>query len=209
MEVFLAVRSTGGGGGWAWLGGKESMACSKAINQMVADLFARTELNDAAVGNIRVAMEKISEWAKQWGQAHAGVGGRVKVEYRIGDGGDGGGGGVGGAVEWVLSEEVPGMLAETFFKDTERKDGAGAGAGTGAKDGVAKVGGRAGGRIRGLLGWVTVLLKKENEAEGGNNEAAKWEEILQLTGAGLFERDVRRKSVRMVRCAVPLETVGA
>jgi hypothetical protein len=179
---------TGVPAGWAWLGGKEATACSKAINQMVADLFARTELDDAAVGHVRLAMEKIADWAQEWGKAHDGVGGRVKVEYRIGDG---------GAVEWVLSEEVPGMLTETFFKDAERKDGA-------VKDGAAKVG-----RMRGLLGWVAVLLKKESETEGGNNAAAKWEEILQLTGAGQFEMDVRRKSVRMVRCAVPVETVGA
>jgi DNA-binding response OmpR family regulator len=186
--------------GMAWLGGKEPMACSKAINQMVADLFARTELDDAAVGNIRLAMEKISEWAKEWGQKHEGVGNRVKVEYRIGEGGDGG-----GAVEWILSEEVPGMLAETFFKDAERKDAA-------AKDSTGKDGttkGGSGGRIRGLLGWVTVFLKKENGTEEGNNEAAKWEEIMQLTGASQFERDVRRQSVRMVRCAVPVEAVGA
>jgi hypothetical protein len=143
---------------------------------------------------MRVAMEKISEWAKEWGQKHEGIGNRVKVEYRIGEGGDGG-----GAVEWILSEEVPGMLAETFFKDVERKDGVG-------KDGATKGGG---GRIRGLLGWVTILLKKENGTEEGNNEAAKWEEILQLTGASQFERDVRSKSVRMVRCAVPVEAVGA
>jgi CheY-like chemotaxis protein len=180
----LRMGSPAGGGGVAWLGGKEPPACSKAINQMVADLFARTELDDAAVGHIREAMEKIAEWAREWGKKHEGVGGRIKVEYRIGEG---------GAVEWVMSEEAPGMLAETFFRDGEPKDGVAKGAGVG------------GGMRKRLLGWVTVLLNKgdENGEETGVNkqEAAKWEEILQLTGSGQFEKDVRRKSVRMVRCA--------
>jgi CheY-like chemotaxis protein len=175
---------TGMPAGMAWLGGKEAPACSKAINQMMADLFARTELEDVAVGQIREAMEKIAEWARQWGKEHEGVGGRVKVEYRIGEG---------GAVEWVLCEEVPGMLAETFFKETEGKNGAGKG------------------RLKGLLGWGTHLFTRSGtDGEGGDEKpASKWEEILALTGASRFETDARLKSVRLVRCGMPMATVGA
>jgi DNA-binding response OmpR family regulator len=161
--------------GWAWLGGQEVSAGAKALNQMTADLFARTNLADADVAKIRQAMELVADLARQWGKDHAGVGERVKVEYRIAHD---------GVIEWLLSEEVPGMLDATFFKQA-----------------AAKKGGAGGG----LLGWCRVLLNRgpetapEETNEGLNGAAVKWREILALTGAGRLEKDVNKRWVRLVR----------
>ena len=162
--------------GWAWLGGQEVSAGAKALHQMTADLFARTNLDDAEVAKIRQAMERVADLARQWGKDHAGVGERVKVEYRISDD---------GVIEWLLSEEVPGMLNATFFKQAPAKKGGGAGGG--------------------LLGWCRVLLNRDAAAgpedanEGLNGSAVKWREILALTGAGRLEKDAHKHWVRLVR----------
>jgi DNA-binding response OmpR family regulator len=163
--------------GWVWLGGREASASAKALNQMTADLFAQTNLSDTDMGHIRQAMELLADLARQWGQEHGGVGGRVKVEYRVAED---------GVLEWLLSEEVPAMLDATFFK----------------ADGTRK--GGSGGSV-GLLGWGKVLWHRGaeagNTADGLNGAAAQWKEILALTGAGRLESDLRKRWVRLVRGA--------
>ena len=183
--------------GAAWLGGaSEGVACSKAFNQMTADLFARTDLGDEAVGQMRRAMDLLSTWACQWRAAHAG-GARVKVEYQITPG---------GGVEWTLTEERPGMLDEAFF----RPSGTGAGGG----------GGGGGGGAGGLIGWGATAFFGKADGAGAGSVPAKWGEILTLTGAARFEKDTEGRLVRWARAAglnavpasagaVPVVEIGA
>jgi CheY-like chemotaxis protein len=175
----IAWKSTlrdGVPGGWAWLGGPEVCTGAKALHQMTADLFARTSLPDADVANIRQAMELVADMARQWGKDHAGTGERVKVEYRITND---------GVIEWLLSEESPGMLDAAFFKNAAAK-----------KSGSTGGGG-------GLLGWCKVFLGRNPDTEppdpGLNGSAVKWKEIVALTGAGRLEKDVNKRWVRLVR----------
>jgi CheY-like chemotaxis protein len=162
--------------GWAWLGDKEALAGAKALNQMSADLFARTDLSDADVGKVRQSMEMVADMARQWGQDHGGAG-RVRVEYRIAED---------GVIEWLFSEEVPGMLEAAFFRQpaaTKKSGGLNA--------------------TVGLLGWCKVMVNRNSETgedeEGMNGAAVEWKKIVALTGAGRLEKDVHKRWVRLVR----------
>jgi hypothetical protein len=163
--------------GWTWLGTTEALAGAKGLNQMTTDLFARTNLSDADVGKVRQAMERVAELARQWGQDHGGVGGRVRVEYRIAED---------GVIEWLFSEELPGMLDAAFFKP----------AATAKKNGGLNA-------TVGLLGWGKVILNRNAEAgdddDGLNGSAVEWNNILALTGASRLEKDVHKRWVRLVR----------
>ena len=60
----------------------ETAPCSKSTNQMVADLFSKTELADAAVTDIREAIETLSAWAREWNAGHPNHS-HMKVDYRV------------------------------------------------------------------------------------------------------------------------------
>jgi CheY-like chemotaxis protein len=153
------------------LGAGDTMACSRGLNQMMADLFARTELSDEVVGQIREAMEMVGQWSVEWQGQHKDAG-AVKVAYRItaGDGHD-------GTVEWELSEAKPGLLAEAFFKTRAAE-------------------GRFG---SGLIGWGASLAGKEKPAPVPVATPARWLQVLAKTGAGRFEKDIQGNTVRFSR----------
>ncbi len=168
--------------------------CGAPISQMVADLFARTDLAEGDVAGIREAVETLEGWAKQWNAQHAEKS-LLKVEYRIGAregaangrpagmGSGGAGGTAGGAngnvptVEWKLTEETPGMLAEAFF--AEQPEGSG-------WSGPA-----------GLLGWGAGALVAR--AHVPIAPPAKWMEVLAKTGAARFEKDSKAHVIRFSR----------
>ncbi|MCL2646308.1 MAG: response regulator [Phycisphaerales bacterium] len=101
-------------GGTVTLGDKDATIGLRAINAMMADLFARTNLPDAEVGQIRQAIESLGEWARQWNRDHKSQI-QVRVDYKM-TSGTGGEGETGGGIEWRLSESEPGLLGEAFFK---------------------------------------------------------------------------------------------
>jgi CheY-like chemotaxis protein len=160
--------------GEIWLGcSPEPMVCARGLNQMMADLFARTELSDEVVGQIREAMEMLGQWAAEWQGQHK-DGSRVKVTYRIVPGNDGNE----GTVEWELSEEVPGLLAESFFKTRA------------AESRFAN----------GLMGWGASLAGKA-PPQVPVATPARWVQLLAKTGAGRFEKDATARTVRFSRSA--------
>jgi len=153
--------------GTALLGcANDAFASAKAFNQMAADLFARTNLSDQAVADIRAAMELLSTWAQQWRAEHPGAA-KLRVDYQITPG---------GVVEWKMTEEEPGLLEDAFFKP-------------------AVNGGRG-------AGWGTKALRGKPEGAEEAAVAAKWGEILVLTGAARFEKDAQARWVRWARGAV-------
>jgi len=175
-------------------GSSQQDICSPAIGQMVADLFARTELTDAAVAQIREAMETMSAWGRQWNAAHTGKDGKatLNVEYRIGQREKG----IASAVEWKLSEDTPGMLAEAFFADQTETNGSGNAAATSAWTTAA-----------GLLGWGTSALATRQQPPIA--PPPRWLEVLAKTGAARFEKDTKSRIIRFSRSATPGPTPGA
>ena len=182
----------------------ESILCSKALNQMVADLFTRTSLSDSAIAQIREAAETLNAWVRQWNVDHpvsasSGTGpSRLKLEYRVQPRGingfpsvNGNGAMTGGSpiaapatagpaeVEWKLSEDTPGMLADAFFKPAP------------AATGTAMGGG--------LMGWGTSSLVTKPLAPIA--PPARWLQVLAKTGAARFEKDSKSMTVRFARLA--------
>jgi hypothetical protein len=92
--------------------GLELAAGARAINQMTAELFARTAIPDAEVWQMRQAIELLDAWARQWNSEHKSAA-ALKLEYRISPAVIGSSA---GAVEWKLAEEKPGVLEDAFFK---------------------------------------------------------------------------------------------
>ncbi len=95
--------------------GLEPAAGSRAINQMTAELFARTVFPDADVWQMRQAIELLDTWARQWNTDHK-TAQPIKLEYRISPAALPAAEGSQGAAEWKLLEDKPGLLDETFFK---------------------------------------------------------------------------------------------
>lgn len=156
----------------------EPVACARGLNQMMADLFARTQLSDEAVAQIREAMEMLAQWAREWQAVHKEAG-SLKVVYRIicdtMNGPEAGA----STVEWELSEDTPGLLADAFFKTCPPE-----------------------GRFRtGLMGWGASLAGKAPAAPVVVPLPARWQQVLTLMGAERFEKDSLRRSVRLSRSA--------
>lgn len=107
-KASLATRNPAGSAGL----GLEPAAGARAINDMTAELFARTTFPDAEVWQMRQAMELLDTWARTWNAEHK-TSQALKLEYKITPAA---GGPSAGAVEWKLSEEKPGMLEDAFFK---------------------------------------------------------------------------------------------
>jgi DNA-binding response OmpR family regulator len=156
--------------------------CAKGTNQMVADIFARTALSDAAVMQIRQAVETMSQWADQWNVEHQSAT-LVRLDYRITPGVVG----QEAEIEWTLSENAPGMLAEGFFKPAP--NGQGSGVAGGAVGAVGAV-------LNALPGWGSSLMVKPLAPIA---PPAKWLQMLAKTGAGRFEKDTKAKTVRFAR----------
>jgi hypothetical protein len=150
--------------------GQEPTTCAKAVNQMVADLYQRTDLTDAAVGQIREAVDTLSQWARQWNAEHPHRS-NVTLDYRIQPGASP----ASTSIEWKMTEDAPGMLADAFFKPTPS-------------------GGSAGG---GLIGWGASTLVTKPLAPIA--PPAKWLQVLAKTGAAKFEKDTKAHTVRFSR----------
>jgi CheY-like chemotaxis protein len=101
------------------LGEQDTVMCMKSANQMFADIFARTDLSDAAVGQIRDVVETLGQWTRKWNQEHN-ADTRVRMDYKVNPAGSGL-----GEVEWKLSESAPGILADAFFKPVSSGTGGG------------------------------------------------------------------------------------
>ncbi len=149
------------------LGDVDSSPCSQALNQMVADLFARTDLSDPAIARIRETVEILDRWTSQWNREHP-PRTQLRMDYKI-DGREGhtNGRGVAG-VEWTLSESQPGILADAFFKPQASPSG--------------------------IMGWGAGSLVTKPLAPIA--PPAKWLEVLAKTGAATFEKDSKAHTVR-------------
>lgn len=113
--------------GTVTFGSEELLGCTRGINQMTADIFAKTTLGDEAVGQIREAIETLRQWAAQWNEeksAHV----QVQLDYRIVPALDG----KGPSIEWTLSESPEGMLTDAFFRPAAAAGGGLMGWGTGS-----------------------------------------------------------------------------
>jgi CheY-like chemotaxis protein len=153
------------------LGTRDQLACPRATNQLVADLYARTDLNDGMVGQIREAVETLGQWARKW-NAEASQPSQLKLQYRIQSPSPGGA----PAIEWKMTEDSPGMLADAFFKPpaAPRADGAALG------------------------GWgVTTMISKPPAASIA--PPSQWLQLLAKTGAARFEKDSKSHTVRFTR----------
>ena len=171
--------------GAAWLGGApEGAARTKAFNQMTADLFARTNLSDEAVGQVRAAMELLATWARQWRADHPG-GAQVKVDYQITPG---------GGVEWTLTEDGPGMLEEAFFKPT---GSGGAMSGWRSAGIFSKAGGEGAGGVPAKWGEILALT---GAARFEKNTAARF--VRWARAAGLNAVPASTGAVPMVEIGV-------
>jgi len=152
---------------------QDTLACTKAINQMIADLFTQTDLPDPAITGIRDAMELLQSWAVKWDTEHQQAP-STTVEYKIKSrGGDTRVAGI-PIVEWTIREDVPGMLAEAFFKP----------ASSGTTHGITS-----------LIGWGG----SSAQAKPLTMPPAKWLQLLSKTGALTFEKDAATQSVRFTR----------
>jgi len=162
------------------LGDTQRALCSKALNQMVPDLYARTDLTDAAVTQIREAVATLGDWAHEWNVEHPATPSHVTLDYHITPlNGNGSGPNPGVAIDWQLSEDAPGMLTDAFFKPVP----------TGSA-----VGG-------GLIGWGNTSLMTKPVAPIA--PATKWLQVLAKTGAAKFEKDSKTRTVRFGRSTVP------
>jgi CheY-like chemotaxis protein len=153
-----------GGGGSC----PSEMMCTKGINQMVADIFARTDLTDPVVAQIREAIETLGRWAVEWNKEHrSNV--KVTVDYKVTPAGDG----LQAGLDWTVSESEPGMLTEAFFKPAPT------------------------GQSAALNGWGTGSLMVKPLAPIA--PPSRWLQVLAKTGAGLFEKNSRTRTVRFAR----------
>jgi hypothetical protein len=95
------------------LAGEDPQATLHAINEMVADIFSRSNLPDVQVGQIRQAFQALREAVLARGAAGQ-AGGPVHVNYRLLQGGALAGGRA-DTIEWTLSEPGSGLIAEGIF----------------------------------------------------------------------------------------------
>jgi DNA-binding response OmpR family regulator len=153
------------------LGEKDRVNCTKAGNQMLADIFARTDLNDSAIGQIREAVDTLDQWARTYNREHQSAS-VLRLDYRVEltDAGN-------GAIEWKLSENVPGILAEAFFKPATTTSMISTSMG-------------------GLMGWGGSLVTKPLAPIA---PPAAWLQVLAKTGAARFEKDSSHHTVRFAR----------
>jgi CheY-like chemotaxis protein len=158
------------------LGDKNVAECSRSINQMMTDLYARTDLNDSSVGQIREAVETLGTWARQWKVDHPEAS-QLNLDYRIVSAN-----GPGSIIEWQLTEATPGLLADAFFRPAGSSGSVGGGGG-------------------GLIGWGGASLMSKPLAPIA--PPSKWLQVLAKTGAAKFEKDSKTRTVRFGRSSTP------
>jgi hypothetical protein len=155
---------------------------------MIADIFYRTDLSDAAVAQIRLAIETLGQWALKWNQEHKSHT-LLRLDYKVimpaGVNGNGNGNGATGGIEWKLSETGAGILTETFFKSPSA---------------AQTVGGGGGG---GLMGWGGISLTPSAKTAAPAAPPAAWLQVLAKTGAARFEKDSAARTVRFTRTIGP------
>jgi DNA-binding response OmpR family regulator len=150
----------------------KEFACSKAINLMIADLFTQTDLPDAAIVGIREAVEMLREWGVKWNAERVDQPSHPILEYHIKPRAVNGSVPAAPQVEWVLHEDMPGMIADAFFKPAPTGGGFG---------------------IGGLIGWGG------SQSKAMPVPPVKWMQMLAKTGATSFEKDPVAKTVRFFR----------
>jgi DNA-binding response OmpR family regulator len=156
------------------------------LNNMIADLFARTSLSDTAIAQIRDAFENLAAWALQWAET-SGKDPQISIDYRILAGDALANGTPASAIEWTLSEAAPGLLAAAFFKAT------------GPATAVTHPPGFS---LAGTLNWALGRGKTAPNATpmpDAAGTAANWFQFLGKTGAAQFDRDSTRHVVRFIR----------
>ncbi len=132
-------------------------------------IFSRGRiLSDAAVAEIREAIETLRRWAVEWNEEYRSAV-EVRVDYKVTPAGEG----LQAGLEWTISESKPGMLAAAFFRP--------------APTGVSGA----------LNGWGTGSLMVKPLAPIA--PPSRWLQVLAKTGAGLFEKDSRKQTVRFAR----------
>jgi CheY-like chemotaxis protein len=165
------------------LGDADPSPCSQALHQMIADLFARTDLSDAAISRIRETVETLNSWTVLWNRDHT-PNTQLRMDYKVdgradanthtnGHSNPAGNGRAVAGVEWTLSESQPGILADAFFTPHTAPAG--------------------------ILGWGAGTLVTKPLAPIA--PPAKWLEVLAKTGAATFEKDSKAHTVRFARPA--------
>ena len=160
------------------------METIQQLNNMIADLFARTTLNDAAVAQIREAFENLSAWALEWAHKTA-KDPQLSIDYRVLSGDALANGCPASAIEWTLTEAAPGLLAAAFFKNAART----------APTATPTF------SLSNTISWAfgrKVNGEPANEPEAAGT-AANWFSFLGKTGAAQFDRDSARHAVRLTR----------
>ena len=157
------------------------------LNNMMAELFARTALSDPTVEQIREAFENLMAWALEWGEKNQQDPG-LEIGYRIlaADGELASATAAPASVEWTLSEKAPGLLAAAFFKPAE--------AAPIATSGFSLTQWAFGGR--GAAAPTAELAAAAPETAG---TAANWYVFLGKTGAAHFDKDSATQTVRLTR----------
>ena len=146
----------------------------KSINQMSTELLSRTTLPESDVNTMRQAIETLDTWTRQW-NAENKSDSKLRIDYQIPAATPTNGTAPLPQVEWKLTESSPGILEQAFFK-------------------TPPSGGSAGG---GLIGWGAATFLSKPIAP--LTIPARWLEILSQTGAAVFEKNSKARSVAFSR----------
>lgn len=155
----------------------------RQLNNMVADLFAHTNLSDAAVAQIREAFESLATWALEWG-ANNKQDPRLRIGYRILSGNLLSSDRSATAVEWTLAEESPALLAAAFFPAPPEEPAAPA-----PRFSIAGF----------SFGTKASPAPATLSSPAAAGTMANWFQFLGKTGAAQFDRDSATQRVRVVR----------
>ena len=110
------------------LGNGDPSHCLQALNQMIVDLFARTDLTDPVIARIRETIDALNTWTTQWNREH-GSQTPLRVDYKVNTT-SAANGQTATRAEWTLSEPQPGILADAFFTPPASSGISGWGAGS-------------------------------------------------------------------------------
>ncbi|MEI8197291.1 MAG: response regulator [Phycisphaerae bacterium] len=193
-------------------------AMFQGINDMMADVFTRTQLSDSSVATMREGFGILTEWALAWGERTK-RDPRILVQYKIRQSANGdlmtstvatragvtphtpapgsdtasGVGGISnsnqGVMEWVLSELEPGLLAETLFRPLPPLQVLS----KGPLEAVAAFV-RVGGNGNGAGGTGTPTSESQE-----TTTLAGWYQFLAKAGAAQFEKGPTTGQVKLLR----------
>lgn len=193
-------------------------AMYQGLNDMMADVFTRTQLADNSVATMREGFGILAEWALAWG-LRTKRDPRILVQYKIRQTENGdlmttsaavragvtphaagtesvpsGAGSCGnpGVMEWVLSELEPGLLAEMLFKPLPAMQVLS----RGPLEAVAAFVGVGGGSSgAGVGGGISVGGSATLEA----TSLAGWYQFMAKAGAAQFEKGPSTGHVKLLR----------